>query len=59
MPRFQRLIYVSCNPETLARDVQKLLQAGIGLVLSSVQPVDMFPHTLHVEAVAVLNQSRS
>lgn len=46
-----RIVYVSCNPSTLAKDIAKL-QAKYKLV--SVQPVDMFPHTSHVEAVSLL-----
>lgn len=46
------LVYVSCDPDSLARDLA-LLQAG-GYHLEKVIPVDMFPHTLHVEAVARL-----
>lgn len=51
----QRVVYVSCNPSTLARDL-KVLEAG-GFKTKEVQPVDMFPHTSHVECVAqiVLN----
>jgi 23S rRNA (uracil1939-C5)-methyltransferase len=47
-----RAIYVSCNPEALARDLQSI--ARCGYTIQSVQPVDMFPHTAHVEAVVVL-----
>ncbi len=45
-------IYVSCNPEALARDLEAA--AGHGYRVQSLQPVDMFPHTAHIETVAVL-----
>jgi 23S rRNA (uracil1939-C5)-methyltransferase len=47
----QRIIYVSCEPETLARDVKILSKLYI---VKSVQPVDMFPQTHHVETVVAL-----
>ncbi len=47
-----RLIYVSCNPSILARDLQIL--RGSGYALTALQPVDMFPHTAHIESVALL-----
>ena len=51
-----RLVYVSCNPTTLAGNVKELARDW-GLELRRVTPVDMFPHTPHVEAVALLTRS--
>jgi len=50
-----RLVYVSCNPTTLAGNVKELV-AEWGYRLERVRPVDMFPHTPHVEAVALLTR---
>jgi 23S rRNA (uracil-5-)-methyltransferase RumA len=46
----KRLIYVSCNPSTLAKDCKVLLDKGFKL--EELQPVDMFPHTSHVECIS-------
>mgnify|MGYP002624667467 FL=1 len=48
----KRLVYVSCDSATLARDINFLTQHGF--YLQKVQPVDMFPHTQHVENVVLL-----
>ena len=52
--RPHRAIYVSCNPEAFASELPAMLDAGY--TLDRVQPVDMFPHTDHVELVATLNR---
>jgi len=51
----ERIVHVSCDPASLARDV-KLLHDG-GYELHSITPVDLFPHTPHVECVTVMNRS--
>jgi 23S rRNA (uracil1939-C5)-methyltransferase len=53
---FKRIIYVSCDPGTLVRDVKAL---GSAWKLVSVQGVDMFPHTVHIETVAILDRVNS
>jgi len=45
-----RVVYVSCNPATFSRDAAKMVEAGYRL--EKVVPVDMFPHTMHIEVVA-------
>jgi 23S rRNA (uracil1939-C5)-methyltransferase len=49
----QRIVYVSCNPATQARDLKVLCSEG-AYTIDGVQPVDMFPHTMHVENVVRL-----
>ena len=49
-----RVVYVSCNPSTLARDLAYLNERGYKCV--EIQPVDMFPHTMHVECVAKIKR---
>jgi 23S rRNA (uracil1939-C5)-methyltransferase len=49
----RRIIYVSCNPQSLARDLKMLLNGYTSVCL---QPIDMFPQTPHVETIAVLDR---
>jgi 23S rRNA (uracil1939-C5)-methyltransferase len=49
----RRIVYVSCNPATQARDL-KLMTSSAQYVITAVQPVDMFPHTYHIENVVLL-----
>lgn len=48
----ERIVYVSCNPETFAIDIKELVP--FGYELEKVQPVDLFPHTIHIECVSQL-----
>ena len=50
----KRVVYISCNPETLERDIFLLSKAGYDV--RSIQPVDMFPHTNHIECVVRLER---
>lgn len=50
----KRIVYISCNPETQARDIAYLVKRGYAC--KKIQPVDMFPHTTHVETVCLLSR---
>ena len=52
-----RLIYVSCNPSTLARDLRYLHEQGYNAL--KVQPIDMFPHTAHVECIVQIKRAET
>jgi len=52
----EKIVYVSCNPATMARDMGQMIQ---GYEVSEIQPVDMFPHTYHIEAVAKLRHRKT
>ncbi|HEY8362529.1 MAG TPA: 23S rRNA (uracil(1939)-C(5))-methyltransferase RlmD [Tissierellaceae bacterium] len=51
----EKIVYVSCNPSTMARDVKYLVENGYRVM--EVQPVDMFPHTAHVECCALIEKA--
>ena len=53
----KRIVYVSCNPETQERDLKYLIKNGYKV--KKIQPVDMFPHTNHVETVVLLSQRKA
>lgn len=53
-----RIVYVSCNPSTLARDLKYLCGTDAGYEVKEVQPVDMFPWTEHVETVVLLSHKK-
>jgi 23S rRNA (uracil1939-C5)-methyltransferase len=52
----RRIVYVSCNPTTLAGDAKRLRE-DYGYELRRAKPLDMFPHTPHVETVALLERA--
>ena len=52
-----RVVYVSCNPSTLARDLKIFREGGYELMKAT--PVDMFPHSSHVETVVLLTRQNT
>ena len=54
----KKVVYVSCNPETLARDLAYLTQNS-PYKAQKIQPVDMFPHTAHIETVVLLSHKKA
>jgi len=50
----QRIVYISCNPSTQARDAQTLIEEGF--IMKKISLVDQFPHTSHIEAVALFER---
>jgi 23S rRNA (uracil1939-C5)-methyltransferase len=52
--RLPRIVYISCNPATLARDLAYVSLAQSTYRVVSVQPLDMFPQTAHIESIALL-----
>ena len=52
----KKIVYVSCNPATLVRDIQQFMDEGYH-VFQPIQPVDQFPMTQHVESITVMTRS--
>ena len=50
----EKIVYISCNPATMVRDLEQFKEAGYDF--KRIDPVDMFPQTPHVEAVSVLKK---
>jgi 23S rRNA (uracil1939-C5)-methyltransferase len=48
-----KLLYISCNPVTMARDIELFLAEGFKV--RQIQPVDMFPQTHHIECIGILS----
>jgi 23S rRNA (uracil1939-C5)-methyltransferase len=47
------IVYVSCNPQTMANDLKALSEV---YTIEKIQPVDMFPNTIHIEAITLLKK---
>ena len=52
--KVRKVVYISCNPETLVRDLRLFIKGGF--VLKKAVPIDMFPGTSHVETVVLLSK---
>ena len=52
----ERMVYISCKPTSLARDLPAFLDAGYQVDI--IQPIDQFPFTVHVETVVLMSQVR-
>jgi 23S rRNA (uracil1939-C5)-methyltransferase len=50
--RPEKIVYISCNPATQVRDIRIMVDDGYKLI--KIKPIDMFPHTYHIENVALL-----
>jgi 23S rRNA (uracil1939-C5)-methyltransferase len=55
--KINKIVYISCNPSTLARDIKRFSENGYST--TEIQPVDMFPYTEHVECVAIISRAVS
>ena len=53
----KKIVYISCDPSTLARDARLLVDADYAITF--VKPVDLFPHTSHVENIMILEKKAS
>jgi len=51
----EKLVYISCDPPSLARDIKKIVESGF--TVSAIKPVDMFPQTFHAEAVCLMERT--
>ena len=55
----EKFVYVSCNPATLARDLNTIISTDPSYKVKKIQPFDMFPRTTHVECVVLLSKEKN